>query len=58
MADDIFSSEDFDKLLDDFIATQLQDTEDSLAEMNEKSQKNQPAESANKDTAEKEENTD
>ena len=34
---DTFSSDDFDKLLDDFIAQQLQDTEDSLAELNDKS---------------------
>lgn len=35
MADDAFASEDFDKLLDDFISSQLQDTEDTLAELNE-----------------------
>lgn len=33
MADDSFSSEDFDKLLDDFISSQLEDTEDTLAEL-------------------------
>lgn len=32
MASDDFSSDDFDKLLDDFIASQLKDAEDSLAE--------------------------
>ena len=31
-----FSSDDFDKLLDDFIAQQLQDTEDDLAEIRDK----------------------
>lgn len=36
MADDSFSSDDFDKLLDDFISSQLQDTEDALAELNDK----------------------
>ena len=35
MTDDVFASEDFDKLLDDFISSQLQDTEDSLAELND-----------------------
>ena len=39
MADDVFSSDDFDKLLDDFIASQLQDTEDSLAESIDASEK-------------------
>ena len=34
MADNI-SSDDFDKLLDDFIANQLQDAEDALAEMDD-----------------------
>lgn len=34
MSDDSFSSEDFDKLLDDFISSQLEDTEDTLAELN------------------------
>lgn len=33
MSDDIFASDDFDKLLDDFISSQLQDTEDALAEI-------------------------
>lgn len=35
MADDSFSSDDFDKLLDDFISSQLQDAEEALAELNE-----------------------
>ena len=39
MANDTFSSDDFDKLLDDFIASQLQDTEDSLAELHDSSNK-------------------
>lgn len=34
MSDDSFSSEDFDKLLDDFISSQLEDTEETLAELN------------------------
>lgn len=35
MAEDPFASEDFDKLLDDFISSQLQDTEDALAELHD-----------------------
>ncbi len=35
MADNPLSSDDFDKLLDDFIAAQLQDTEDQLAELDD-----------------------
>ncbi len=35
MAESEISSSDFDKLLDDFIAAQLQDTEDQLAEAND-----------------------
>ncbi len=42
---DSFSSDDFDKLLDDFIAQQLQDTEDGLAELNDKNKIQQPEES-------------
>ncbi len=35
MADNSFSSDDFDKLLDDFISSQLQETEDVLADLAE-----------------------
>lgn len=41
---DSFSSDDFDKLLDDFIAQQLQDTEDSFAELEDKKKKTEPDE--------------
>lgn len=47
MADDPFASDDFDKLLDDFISSQLEDTEDALAEL--KDIENQPTpDTANK----------
>ena len=46
MADKDFSSDDFDKLLDDFIASQLKDTEDLLFENQEK----QPKPSAERQT--------
>lgn len=44
MANDDFSSEDFDKLLDDFIASQLSDAEDNLIEAQSSiEQKNAPS---------------
>ena len=36
MAEDAFSSESFDKLLDDFISAQLTDADDTLAEIEDK----------------------
>ena len=36
MAEDAFSSESFDKLLDDFISAQLADADDTLAEIEDK----------------------
>ena len=54
MADNNISSSDFDKMLDDFIAAQLQDTEDQLAELNAKNSDTsaQPAPQPEEDTEE------
>ena len=51
MANDTFSSDDFDKLLDDFIASQFQDTEDSLAELHDSSGKKPQNNEAVSDTS-------
>lgn len=41
MSDDAFSSDDFDKLLDDFINSQIQESEDNLVDLNLENSKQQ-----------------
>lgn len=41
MSDDAFSSDDFDKLLDDFINSQIQESEDNLIDLNLENSKQQ-----------------
>ena len=58
MADDPFSSKDFDALLDDFITRQLADTEDALAEIDASSKKDTASFNDSPSAAEEADNSD